>query len=223
MKDVLFVLEALFMMFLLSKRLLAHILWMISVMMFHMSYEYGNVDNYREVIKDYPEEDCLKFEKYSFLFKNLENINEKGIPKEMFLCEKLKFSGFVLYSLLWIPTYLIDENLSIACGVIHVIFYMAITVFCFFFVKTKSFKAKYKKINQHNIKYYLSPNDEPLPVVVGKCRIIKVNKKGKRKIAIVKLIDTREIKVNVEVQCQFQMNDTTEYTLYEICKVLYIA
>lgn len=52
MQGLLFVLEIIFIMFLMSKRMISILLWVMSLMMFQMSYESGNEQIYLEAIED---------------------------------------------------------------------------------------------------------------------------------------------------------------------------
>ena len=58
MQGLLFVLEIIFIMFLMSKRMISILLWVMSLMMFQMSYESGNEQIYLEAIEDYPIQDA---------------------------------------------------------------------------------------------------------------------------------------------------------------------
>ena len=60
MQGLLFVLEIIFIMFLMSKRMISILLWVMSLMMFQMSYESGNEQIYLEAIEDYPIKVYLK-------------------------------------------------------------------------------------------------------------------------------------------------------------------
>lgn len=54
------IIEILLVMFLFSKQYIAASLWVMSVILFQMSYERGNEHIYLEVIEDYPIKDCVK-------------------------------------------------------------------------------------------------------------------------------------------------------------------
>ena len=78
MQGLLFVLEIIFIMFLMSKRMISILLWVMSLMMFQMSYESGNEQIYLEAIEDYPIQDCVEPKKFRFLYKKLNKLSYKG-------------------------------------------------------------------------------------------------------------------------------------------------
>ena len=100
MQGLSFVLEIIFIMFLMSKRMISILLWVMSLMMFQMSYESGNEQIYLEAIEDYPIQDCVEPKKFRFLYKKLNKLSYKGIPKEMYYCETIKDLSFIPYWLL---------------------------------------------------------------------------------------------------------------------------
>ena len=55
---------------------------------------------YLEVIEDYPIEDCIKPEKFKFLFKKLNTLSYKDIPKEMYFSSIAEYIGFWIYTVL---------------------------------------------------------------------------------------------------------------------------
>ena len=99
MQNILFVLEIAAIFFLMSKGCISVLLWVMSLILFQMSYEKGNEHIYLEAIEDYPVQDCVKPKKFRFLYKKLNKLSYKGIPKEMYYCETIKVSS-ILYRLL---------------------------------------------------------------------------------------------------------------------------
>ena len=65
-----------------------------------MSFETGNERIYLEILEDYPIQDCVKPKRFKFIYKKLNKLSYKDIPKEMYYCETIKVYGFLLYSLL---------------------------------------------------------------------------------------------------------------------------
>lgn len=90
MQNILFVLEIAAIFFLMSKGCISVLLWVMSLILFQMSYEKGNEHIYLEAIEDYPVQDCVKPKKFRFLYKKLNKLSYKGIPKEMYYCETIK-------------------------------------------------------------------------------------------------------------------------------------
>ena len=99
MQNILFVLEIAAIFFLMSKGCISVLLWVMSLILFQMSYEKGNEHIYLEAIEDYPVQDCVKPKKFRFLYKKLNKLSYKGIPKEMYYCETIKVYGFIIYSI----------------------------------------------------------------------------------------------------------------------------
>lgn len=217
------IIEILFVMFLFSKRYIAASLWVMSIILFQMSFEYGNERIYLEIIEDYPIQDCVKPRKFKFLYKNLNRLSYKYIPKEMYYCETFKAYGFIIYSILTIVLIFIDEYIASLIGGIYVGFFCMLSLICSLALKKKSFTERYKILNKQNIRYVFLPNDEPSPRKIGNCQIIAETKKLKKTFVTVRMLETGEIKERVLLQGKKKQGDNSVYSIYEICKVFYIV
>lgn len=216
------ILEILFVMFLWSKQLIPILLWLMSVILFQMSFEYGNERIYLEIIEDYPVQDCVKPQKYKFLYKKLSKLSYKDIPKEMYYCEILKVYGFIIYSLLAIGIFFIDEYLASLFGGIYIGFYSILSILSGCLLKKKSFAARYKILNRNNVRYLFLPDNEPYPRKLGDCQIISESKRGRRIFVTVKVLETGEVIERVLLQGKKKQGNNPVYSIYEICKVFYI-
>ncbi len=90
MQIIIFVLEVIFLFFLWSRQLFSALLWVLSISMFYMSFEFGNERIYLEVIDDYPIQDLIKPRRFKFFYKKLNKLSDKDIPKEMYYSETIK-------------------------------------------------------------------------------------------------------------------------------------
>lgn len=216
------IIEILLAMFLWSKKYISLLMWIVSIMLFQMSFEAGNERIYLEIIEDYPEKDCVKPKKFKFLYKKLNELSNKGIPKEMYYCETMKAYGFILYSLFAVVVVFIDNQLAILCGRTYISFYFVSSLLSALILKKKSFVKRYKNLNRYNIRYLFLPANEPNPRKIGTCRIVSDSKRRGKIFVNVIILETDEVKYNV----LFQESNTSEvkshYTLYEICNVFYI-
>lgn len=119
MSGIIIILEIILVMFLWSEQFISVLLWIISIIMFQMSFGYGNEHFYLEIIEDYPAQDCVKPGKLKFLFKKLIRLSYKDIPKEMYYCEIIKVCGFGIYSLVLSISIFINEYIASLMGVIY--------------------------------------------------------------------------------------------------------
>lgn len=223
MQGVLLILEILFVMFLWSKRLIPISLWVLSVIMFQMSFETGNERIYLEIIEDYPIKDCVKPRRFKFLYKKINRLSYKDIPKEMYYCETIKVYGFIVYSALVIPMFFINEYLASLFGGIYIGFYAMLSMLSAYLLKRKGFVARYKLLNRYNIKYLFLPDNEPYPKNIGKCQIMSETKRGGRTFVTVKILETGEVKERVLLQGKERQGNNSVYSIYEICNVFYIV
>lgn len=222
MNEKFLILEAFLMFFLISQERMALLSWIICLFMLQMAFEYGNERIYLEIIEDYPEKDCVKPKKFKFLYKKLNRLSDKGIPKEMYYCETLKVYGFILYSLLFIGIIFIDKYLAAQYSAAYFSFNCVSSLLSALILKKKSFVKRYKNLNRYNIRYLFLPANEPNPRKIGTCRIVSDSKRRGKIFVNVIILETDEVKYNV----LFQESNTSEvkshYTLYEICNVFYI-
>ena len=217
------VIEIVLVMFLWSRQCMPILMWVMSIILFQMSFESGNERIYLEVIDDYPIEDCVKPQRFKFMYKKLGELSNKNIPKEMYYCETIKVYGFIIYSILAFCMYFIDEYIASLIGGIYIGFYCILSLLSSLVLKKKSFIARYKILNKKNIKYVFLPNDEPSPRKIGDCQIIAETKKLKKTFVTVRMLETGEIKERVlQINKKRQGNDSV-YCLYEICMVFYIV
>lgn len=217
------VVEILLVMFLWSRQCMPILMWVMSIILFQMSFEAGNEQIYLEIIEDYPVEDCVKPQKFKFLYKKLSKLSNKNIPKEMYYCETIKVYGFIIYSILAFCMYFIDEYLASLFGGIYIGLYCMLSLLNGFVLKKKSFIERYKILNKHNIRYLFLPNDESQPQKIGSCQIVAATKKLKRTFVTVRLLETGEIKERVLLSGKKRQGNDSVYSLYEICKVFYIV
>ena len=75
--------EIILVIFLWSKKYMPFLLWVVAIILLQMSFEYGNERLYLEIIEDYPIQECVKPKRMKILFKKLDKLSYKGIPKEM--------------------------------------------------------------------------------------------------------------------------------------------
>ena len=62
-----------------------------------MSFETCNERFYLEIIEDYRMQDCVKPKRFKFIYKKLNKLSYKDIPKEMYYCETIKVYGFIRF------------------------------------------------------------------------------------------------------------------------------
>ena len=215
--------EILLVMFLFSKQYIAVSLWIMSIIILQMSFERGNEHIYLEVIEDYPIKDCVKPRKFKFLYKKLNKLSYKNIPKEMYYCETFKVYGFIIYSILTIVLIFIDEYMASLIGGIYIGFVCVLSLLSGLVLKKKSFTERYKILNKQNIRYVFFSNDEPLPQKIGNCQIVAETKTLNKTFVTVRVLETGEIKERVLLQSEKKEGDNSVYSIYEICKVYYIV
>ena len=221
MQGVLLVIEILFIMFLLAKQAISILLWFMSIIMFQMSFETGNERIYLEIIEDYPIQDCVKPKRFKFIYKKLNKLSYKDIPKEMYYCETIKVYGFILYSLLSFIMFFMNKQVIGVFGGIYIVFYAVLSLLTAGILKRKSFIARYKEVNRYNVKYLFWPDNEPYPKMIGKCRIEKMYGQGKKVFATVKVLETGEVKNRVLILRKNVQENQGDGILYEICQVCY--
>lgn len=73
-----------------------------------------------EIIEDYPVKDCVKPVRYKFLFKKLNKLSYKDIPKEMYYGELIQVSGFLIYSVALMFLIFVSEYFSCLVGGIYI-------------------------------------------------------------------------------------------------------
>lgn len=222
MNEKLLIIETFLMFFLISQEKMTLLSWIISLFMLQMLFEYGNEKIYLEIIEDYPEKDCVKPVKFKFLYKKLNGLSDKNIPKEMYYCEMLQVYGFILYSLLFIGTVFIDKYLAVQCGVAYFSFFFLSNLLSAVILKKKSFVERYKCINRHNVKYVFLPENESRPRKIGTCRIVSESKRRGKTFVNVVILETDEVKYNVLLRKDEVAQAKSYYTLYEICNAFYI-
>lgn len=222
MEIVLFVIDVILVMFLLSKQLYLIGLWFLFVIMFQMSYLTGNEHIYLEIIEDYPIQDCLKPKQFKFLYRKLNKLSDKGIPKEMYYCETIKVYGFIICSIAALFSFFINENITLLFGKMYFWLFVALSLVSANLLKKKSFIERYKLLNKFNIKYLFRPEDEPTPRKIGKCHIISKTKQRGRVFVTVRVLETNELTERVLLQSKITNEKNDEYCLYEICNVFYV-
>lgn len=217
------IIEILLIIFLFSKQYIAASLWVMSIILFEMSYDRGNEHIYLEVIEDYPIQDCVKPRRFRFLYKKLNKLSYKDIPKEMYYCETIKVYGFIVYSILAFLMFFINEYMASVFGLIYVGFYSVLGTLSACLMLRKSFVARYKILNRYNIKYLFFSENQPYPKKVGKCEIINEFKRGNKVFVTVKILETNEVKKRVLLPSKKRRENSSVYSLYEICNVFYIV
>ena len=60
------------------------LMWAWFLLALLMFFAWGSKSFYLETIEDYPEKDCIVPVRFRFLFRNLEGLSSKGIPKELY-------------------------------------------------------------------------------------------------------------------------------------------
>lgn len=222
MKGIIVILEILFVMYLWSQKCIVVLGWFLSFIMIQMSVEYGNESIYLQVIEDYPVQDCVKPRKMKIIFKGLEKLSHKDIPKEMYFSEIIKVIVFFAYSFLVFAVAIFDKDLASRISAVYICFNGLVSLICCFILCKKSFLARYKKINRYNINYLFASEDEPLPRKIGDCKIIAETKRLKRTYVTVRLLETGKIEEGVLLLGGKYRGNDSIYELYEICNVFYI-
>ena len=222
MQDILFVLEIVGILFLMSKRFISILLWIMSLVLFQMSYGRGNEHIYLEAIEDYPIQDCIEPKKFKFLYKKLNKLSYKGIPRELYYCETIKVYGFIIYSILAFIMVFIDKEVTYWLGGGYIVFYAVLSILSAEILTKKSFFARYKLLNRYNVKYLFLPK-EHYPKIIGKCQIESVFRRRRKVFATVKILETGEVKNKVLVLGESKHEGDTVYILHEICNVYYIV
>lgn len=222
MSGIIIIFEILFVMFLLSKQLMTILLWVMAIILFQMSFEYGNERIYLEIIEDYPIEDCITPKKCKFLFKKLNKLSYKDIPKEMYYCEIIKVYGFFVYSFAILFFGFMNEYMANFVGRIYIGFFCALSILSAGRMTRRSFLTRFKKINRHNIKYIFFPANKPYPKKIGKCKIMSESKRcDKRTFVTVKMLETGIVKEKVLLQSDIKSGNDRIYSIYEICGIYY--
>ena len=175
-----------------------------------------------EIIEYYPIQDCVKPKRFKFIYKKLNKLSYKDIPKEMYYCETIKVYGFILYSLLSFIMFFMNKQVIGVFGGIYIVFYAVLSLLTAGILKRKSFIARYKEVNRHNVKYLFLPENEPYPKMIGKCQIEKMYRQGKKVFATVKVLETGEVKNRVLILKKNVQENHGDGILYEICQVYYI-
>lgn len=217
------IIEILLVMFLFSKQYIAASLWVMSIILFQMSYERGNEHIYLEVIEDYPIKDCVKPKQFKAWYRKLNKLSIKDIPKEMYYCETIRIYGFIIYSLALLGVIFVNEYAASVMGAMYIGFISVLSILSGWRMTKRSFLERYKILNKHNIKYMFLPDNEPNPRKLGKCQIISEARRGKRTFVTVKVLETGEVKEQVLLQGKKKQGDNPIYSIYEICKVYYIV
>lgn len=215
--------EILLVMLLWSRQCMPILMWVMSVILFQMSFETGNEHIYLEIIDDYPTQDCIKPRRFKGLYKKLNKLSYKDIPKEMYYCETIKVYGFIIYSVMAAIILFYNKYLASLFGGIYIGFYAILSMLSAFLLKRKSFVERYKLLNRHNIKYLFFADNEPYPKKIGKCQIMDEFKRGGRVFVTVKILETGEVKERVLLQGKKRQGNNPIYSLYEICNVFYIV
>ena len=222
MKGIIVILEILFGMFLWSQKFIVVLVWFLSFIMLQMSYEYGNESIYLQVIEDYPIQDCVKPRIFKFIFKKLEMLSHKDIPREMYYSEIIKVGAFFVYSFLVFVVAFIDEYLACVIGVMYMGVNGLVSLMSGFILCEKSFIARYKRLNRYNLKYLFVAEDGPTPRKIGDCKIIAVGKRVRRTFVTVRLLENGELKERVLLLGEKCRENDSTFELYEICNVFYI-
>lgn len=198
-------------------------IWLMSVWIF-----YGAVHNtfpsfYREIISDYPREQCVKpkFLKWMFPFNG--DHPDKELPKEIYIMGIEIFLSLVLHTVLLPAMFLMGEDgpeLAFSFLVWDGVFVM----FMLLRGSYKGFIDHYKIMNRYNFKFYILPDGEPYPCKVGKCEIVKTYKKKRKTFATVRMLDDGEMISDVLVSGngKKEKGGNIRYQMYEICKEKYI-
>lgn len=215
--------EILLVMFLFSKQYVAVSLWVMSIILFQMSYERGNEHIYLEVTEDYPTKDCVKPKQFKLWYKKLNRLSIKDIPKEMYYCETIRIYGFIMYSLALVGLIFYDQYIASLIGVVYISVSGLLALVSAFMMVRKRFIARYKMLNRYNIRYLFVSNNEPYPKKVGRCHIIATTKMFNKTYVTVRVVETGEIKERVLLQGKNRQGDNLVYNMYEICKVYYVV
>ena len=103
-------------------------IWLMAVLALDMSIrdERTKPIIYLEVIEDYPIEDCIKPEKFKFLFKKLNTLSYKDIPKEMYFSSIAEYIGFWIYTVLGLIVFLKNSYMASILGIIYFVVVYAI-------------------------------------------------------------------------------------------------
>lgn len=197
--------------------------WLMAFVLLKWKIESGDEGLYLENIEDYPDKELVTPTKYKFLFKNLEKLSYKGIPKEIYYARIVKFFGFWVYTVCAVIALLISQRAAVIMFFVYVIaIYGMADLVSIFKVQKKSFLARFKKVNIYNFFYLITGAEYPYPRRKGKCKIVSECRKGKRNYVTVKMLDTGEVKRKILFPGNKRQGEDPTYSLYEICKVLYI-
>lgn len=198
-------------------------MWLATVVLMDLYFSCGNEKCYREIIEDYPVEDCIKPRRYKFLFKNLNRLSYKDIPKEMYFSALVVFIGFLVYTPIGFISSFYSEILSAIIGWIYIFIVYGIDIVCIFVMTRKSFLSRFQMMNIHNFKYIFSPQNAPYPRKIGRCHIMKEQRKGKRTFVTVCMMESGEIIDKVLLRGKKRQGENPFYSIYEICGVYYIV
>lgn len=224
MNGIFLVVEMLVVFYIISQKWMLLLVWILPCMMQQMSYYYGNERIYLEIIEDYPIADCIKPRRCKFLFRKLDKLSYKDIPKEMYYSELTRIIGFSIYSIVVVFLLLLSEDTHLAClvGYVYIWWEIFVIILSGIILSRKTFLARYKRLNRYNFKYLFLSENKPYPHKVGMCKVVRERKRGKIILVTVSIIETGEIKEKVLLQGGKRVGKEPVYSLYEICKVYYI-
>ena len=88
------------------------------------------------------------------------------------------------------------------------------------------FKARFKRINKYNIRYYFYMNCNltrkwPTSTCIGTCRVLETYTHKRKLFVVVEMNDTGEVYNDVLVDSEYK--EKKSYKLYDICNVKYIV
>ena len=197
--------------------------WLLSVWMVYRSVHYEFPSFYRQIISDYPREQCVKpkFLKWMFPFNG--DHPDKELPKEIYIMGIELFLSLILHTMLLPAMFLMGEYGS-GLAFSFLMWDGVFGIFMLFRGSYKSFIDHYKIMNRHNFKFFFWPNEGPYACKIGKCEIVKTYKKKKKTFVTVRILEGGEMISDVLLSGsgKKEKEGNIRYQMYEICKVKYI-
>lgn len=201
-------------------------MWLLALYALKDDIEGGELVVYYLTFEDYPQKDLIVPKKFKFFYKEFEKVTYtyKGIPKEIYYAKIVRFIAFWIFTLVGIVAMIIDPILAGKIMYCYVVIVLGIGAFVTrIIIQRKSFLSRFKKLNLYNFIYFSGFfEDMPYPRMKGKCKIVSECPKGKKIYVTVCMLETGELKEKVLRPGNKRQGENPTYSLYEICRVLYI-
>lgn len=197
-------------------------LWSISVIFMDANRGHSNIiTDLRN--SGYPKSQCITPKRMKFLFAYREDVEGGSeIPKEIVQMNIFGFYNLVFSAIVFLCVReKFDGGLSALYSEVDTAVILVVMIVLRLKAGKAAFKNRFKKLNVYNWKYFLKASDiDSILQTIGKCRVVSVKRKGKRKYVTVKMLSTGETLENI-LFCG-KLSRGKIYMLYEICHLKYV-